>query len=72
MRFPSMFDLSMGAEKLDRLSEKEGEFRLRETVEVLVDLDDWLGSILSFVEWMDKSSPFHKSPHSWLFYFLSA
>ncbi len=35
-----MFDLSTDGDGLIRLSEKEGELRLRETVEVLVDFDD--------------------------------
>jgi hypothetical protein len=40
LRVWSMFDLSGAWYEMERLSEYEGEFRFKETVEVLVDAED--------------------------------
>ena len=40
LRLPSKFDLSGAWTEVERLSENEGEFRFKETVEVLVKGED--------------------------------
>ena len=64
--------LTMDWVSAERDSEKEGELRSREIVDAVADLEDGFDSAeagrgLSSTENIDKSSPFHKSPHSWLF-----
>ena len=39
---PSMFDLSGAWDEMERLSEYEGEFRVKETVEVLIEAEVFL------------------------------
>ena len=63
-----------GDVSVERLSENAGEFRSTETVEPLgvgpgtSELGSgWRGRGLSSSEKMERSSPFQRSPHSWLF-----
>lgn len=63
-----------GDVSVERLSEYAGEFLSTETVEALgvgpgtSELGSgWRGRGLSSSEKMERSSPFHRSPHSWLF-----
>lgn len=52
-------------------SEYEAGFRLKEVVEGLAvckrDIEELFGKSGSSTETIERSSPFHKSPHSWLF-----
>lgn len=64
-----------GDASVERLSEKAGEFLSTETVEALgvgpgtSELGSgWRGRGLSSSEKMERSSPFQRSPHSWLFW----
>ncbi len=56
---------------VDRLCEYEGDVWSTDTVEVLADLSalavGCTGRGLSSSENIERSSPFHMSPHSWLF-----
>lgn len=63
-----------GAVSVDRLSENAGESLSTETVEALgvgpgtSELGSgWRGRGLSSSEKIERSSPFQRSPHSWLF-----
>lgn len=63
-----------GAVSVERLSENAGEFLSTETVEAVgvgpgtSELGSgWRGRGLSSSEKIDRSSPFQRSPHAWLF-----